>query len=53
MKNKFTLNISAAMFFITATLSAQDGRIGMNTPDPKTTLDVSGKTDASGIFILY
>ncbi len=40
------------MFFITATLSAQDGRIGMNTPDPKTTLDVSGKTDASGNLLI-
>lgn len=47
MKNKFTLNI-AAMLLISTNFYAQDGRIGINTPDPKTTLDVNGKTDASG-----
>ena len=53
MKNKFNkVNIAAAMFFTTVTLSAQDGRMGINTPDPKTTLDVSGKTDASGNLLI-
>ncbi|AZB27404.1 hypothetical protein EG339_23835 [Chryseobacterium bernardetii] len=52
MKNKFTVNIAAAMSFTTVTLSAQDGRMGINTPDPKTTLDVSGKTDASGNLLI-
>lgn len=29
-------------------LSAQEGRVGINTDSPKSTLDVRGKTDASG-----
>lgn len=40
---------TAALFLmLTGTAFAQEGRVGINTTDPKTTLDVTGKTDTSG-----
>ena len=37
-----------AMLGLATVSYAQTGRVGINTKTPKTTLDVSGKTDASG-----
>jgi len=48
MKNNMK-PIAVAIFFAAATLiSAQEGRVGINTDTPKTTLDVNGKKDNSG-----
>jgi hypothetical protein len=40
---------TAALFLmLTGTAFAQEGRVGINTTDPKTTFDVNGKKDGSG-----
>ncbi len=40
---------TAALFLmLTGTAFAQEGRVGINTTDPKTTFDVNGKIDGSG-----
>ena len=40
---------TAALFLmLTGTAFGQDGRVGINTTDPKTTFDVNGKKDGSG-----
>ena len=40
---------TAALFLmLTGTAFAQEGRVGINTTDPKTTFDVNGKIDSSG-----
>lgn len=49
MKNKTTqLLIASAFFALSTNAFAQEGRVGINTPEPKTTLDVSGKKDDLG-----
>jgi hypothetical protein len=45
MKKNFIL---AVCLFLGTMAYAQEGRIGINTSSPKTTLDVNGKTDTSG-----
>ena len=44
MKKTLALFLFCIFFF----LQGQIGRVGINTMSPKTTLDVSGKTDGSG-----
>jgi hypothetical protein len=52
MKNRFMLGITLAMLFAAGNADAQQGRVGINTSAPKTTLDIAanlGNTDADGL----
>ncbi len=52
MKNRFVLGITLSLIFFSANASAQQGRVGINTSSPKTTLDIAaklGSTDADGL----
>lgn len=40
-----------ALFAISMSAYAQEGRVGINTTTPKTTMDVNGKTDGSGVSL--
>ena len=42
------LSTAALFLMLTGTAFAQEGRVGINTTDPKTTFDVNGKIDGSG-----
>lgn len=48
MKKNNTFLVTVVFFLGVATVNAQEGRAGINTTTPKTTLDVNGKTDTSG-----
>lgn len=53
MKNKTTqLLIASAFFALSTNAFAQEGRVGINTAEPKTTLDVNGKKDALGNLLV-
>lgn len=41
----------AVALLATSLYYAQEGRVGINTTDPQTTLDVRGKTNASGVSL--
>ena len=43
-----TAILAAGMLSLYSTAYAQEGRVGVNTTTPKTTLDVNGKKDTSG-----
>lgn len=47
-KNITKLYTALAFLLFSISAYAQQGRVGINTTNPKTTLDVSGKTDTSG-----
>lgn len=47
-KNITKLYTALAFLLFSISAYAQQGRVGINTTDPKTTLDVTGKTDTSG-----
>lgn len=52
--NNTKLFITAAFLSLSATAFAQQGRVGINTTNPKTTMDVNGKTanmDGSGTVL--
>ncbi|KAA0126562.1 hypothetical protein FY557_16805 [Chryseobacterium sp. SN22] len=52
MKNRFILAISLSLVFFAGSANAQQGRVGINTTSPRTTLDVAAKlgtTDADGL----
>lgn len=52
MKNRFILGITLSMMFFAGNANAQQGRVGINTSTPKTTLDIAaklGSTDADGL----
>lgn len=49
MKKNVITVIMLASFGVLA--MAQDGRVGINTTDPKTTMDIRGKTDTSGVSL--
>ncbi|GEN74387.1 hypothetical protein [Chryseobacterium hagamense] len=51
MKNRFILGITLGMMFSAGNINAQQGRVGINTSTPKTTLDIAanlGTGDADG-----
>ncbi len=51
MKNRIVLGITLSLMFFSADALAQQGKVGINTSSPKTTLDVTarlGSTDADG-----
>lgn len=52
MKNRFIFGITLSMMFFAGNANAQQGRVGINTSTPKTTLDIAaklGSTDADGL----
>lgn len=52
MKNKFIKSLILLMVLNFSSLTfAQKGRVGINTSEPKTTMDVNGKKDEAGILL--
>ncbi len=51
MKKNIIL-VGALVLGAFTTLQAQEGRVGVNTHEPKTTMDISGKRDAGGNLLI-
>lgn len=48
MKKNITTLLALGLIFSGNIINAQTGRVGINTADPKSTMDISGKKDGSG-----